>query len=87
MYPVVHPVTSETVHLIGFQGNLRGREDLMWQGSRLYAGLREGVDSATLRSHIESGSVEDTLHTLEVSAGDCVFIPAGTVHAIGEGVG
>ena len=30
--------------------------------------------------------MEACLHRLPVKPGDCVFIPAGTVHAIGEGV-
>jgi mannose-6-phosphate isomerase len=30
--------------------------------------------------------LEDCLHKFAVSAGDCVFIPAGTVHAIAEGI-
>jgi len=46
MYPVVHPVTGETVHLIGFQGNLRGGDRLRWGGSRLYAGALYAVRSA-----------------------------------------
>lgn len=55
-------------------------------GSRLYAGLREGVQESDLRAALESGTVEECLHSFEVSAGDCVFIPAGTVHAIAEGI-
>ena len=38
MYPVVDPVTGETVHIIGFQGNIRGKDELRWKGSALYAG-------------------------------------------------
>jgi mannose-6-phosphate isomerase len=30
--------------------------------------------------------VEDCLHTLEPKPGDCIFIPAGTVHALGAGL-
>ncbi len=42
-YPVVHPATGATVHLVGFQGILRGREELTWPGSRLYAGALYAV--------------------------------------------
>ena len=35
MYPVVHPETGETVHIIGFQGELQGSDHLKWKG-RLY---------------------------------------------------
>ena len=55
-------------------------------GSRLYAGLKDGVDAATLRQSLADGRIEDCLHSFEVAAGDCVFIPAGTVHAIAEGI-
>ncbi len=54
--------------------------------SRIYAGLRAGIDRATLSQQIEAGRIEDCLHSFTVAAGDCVFIPAGTVHAIGEGI-
>jgi mannose-6-phosphate isomerase len=55
-------------------------------GSRLYAGLKSGVDRETLASHLSEGSIEAALHSFPVKPGDCVFIPAGTVHAIGEGI-
>jgi len=46
MVPVVDPATGETVHLIGFQGNLRESKDLQWKGSRLYAGALYAVRTA-----------------------------------------
>lgn len=55
-------------------------------GGCVYAGLKPGVDRAALRQALESGTVESCLSRLEVRPGDSVFIPAGTVHAIGEGV-
>lgn len=55
-------------------------------GSRLFAGLKPHVDEGRLREAIASGQIEECLHSFEVSAGDCVFIPAGTVHAISEGI-
>lgn len=55
-------------------------------GSRLYAGLKEGVTPDQLRQASKDGSVEQLLHSFEVVPGECVFIPAGTVHAIGEGI-
>ncbi|QDU37454.1 Putative mannose-6-phosphate isomerase YvyI [Maioricimonas rarisocia] len=54
--------------------------------SRLYVGLKEGIDAATLQEHIRSETLEECLHTIAVKPGDCVFVPAGTVHAIGEGI-
>jgi mannose-6-phosphate isomerase len=55
-------------------------------GSRLFAGLKSGVDADELRRRLGDNTLEECLHAFEVSAGDCVFIPAGTVHAIGEGI-
>ncbi len=55
-------------------------------GSRVFAGLQPGVDEQTLRNAISNNCLEDCLHSFEVAAGDCVFIPAGTIHAISEGI-
>jgi mannose-6-phosphate isomerase len=55
-------------------------------GAVLYAGLKAGVGKKELASAIASGRVEDCLHKIEPQAGDCVFIPAGTVHALGAGL-
>lgn len=54
--------------------------------SVLYAGLKAGVDRAALELGLREGDVERLLHRFSVRAGDCIFIPAGTVHAIGAGV-
>ena len=55
-------------------------------GSRIYAGLRPGVDQTSLAVALRAGRCEDVMHSFEPRAGDCVFIPAGTVHAIGAGL-
>src|SRR5262249_49482861 len=55
-------------------------------GSRIWAGLRPGVAQADLERHLERGTVVECLHALEPRAGDCIFLPAGTVHAVGGGV-
>ncbi len=55
-------------------------------GAVLYVGLREGVDKKTFGEAVEAGTVEELLHRLPVYAGDFVFLPSGTVHAIGEGI-
>lgn len=52
----------------------------------LYAGLQDGVDQQTLRAALEAGTVESCLHSIRPKAGDCVFIPAGTTHALGAGL-
>jgi mannose-6-phosphate isomerase len=55
-------------------------------GAMLYAGLKEGVDQNELERAIGSGQTESCLHVIYPKAGDCVFIPAGTVHALGAGL-
>lgn len=54
--------------------------------SVIYAGLKKGVDSHGLQTAIENGTTEEVLHSFHPSAGDIVFIPAGTVHALGAGL-
>ncbi|NDC64355.1 MAG: class I mannose-6-phosphate isomerase [Planctomycetia bacterium] len=55
-------------------------------GSRVYAGLREGVDGRSFAEAVRTGRCDGCLHSFEARAGDCIFIPAGTVHAIGAGL-
>ncbi|MFG0331875.1 MAG: type I phosphomannose isomerase catalytic subunit [Maioricimonas sp. JB049] len=54
--------------------------------SRLYVGLKKGVDAATLQEHLRNETLEACLHKIAAQPGECVFVPAGTVHAIGEGI-
>ena len=55
-------------------------------GSRIYAGLKPGIDRATLERKLARGEVEACLHQFEPKVGDCVLIEAGTVHALGAGL-
>lgn len=55
-------------------------------GSKVYAGLKSGVTKQEFQSAIEAQSAESLLHSFEPQPGDCIFIPAGTVHALGEGL-
>jgi mannose-6-phosphate isomerase len=54
--------------------------------SRIYAGLKPGATEATLRQALAAGGVADHLAYFTPKPGDGVFIPAGTVHAMGGGV-
>jgi mannose-6-phosphate isomerase len=51
--------------------------------SRIYAGLKPGTTEAALRQAIATGGVADQLACFTPKPGDGVFIPAGTVHALG----
>jgi mannose-6-phosphate isomerase len=55
-------------------------------GSRLFAGLKRGYDRQSLVAALGEGRLEGCLHEVEPRAGDCVFIRAGTVHALGAGL-
>src|SRR5262245_7164495 len=55
-------------------------------GSRVYAGLKAGVDRADLEREVKRGQVVPCLSRFEPQGGDCIFIPAGTVHALGAGL-
>jgi mannose-6-phosphate isomerase len=46
----------------------------------------EQLTPAAVRAAIDGGALEDLLHWLPVSAGDMIFVDAGTVHAIGPGM-
>ena len=52
----------------------------------VYAGLKPGVDRPTLESAVREGRCADCLHSFHPQAGDCVFLPAGTVHSLGAGL-
>jgi mannose-6-phosphate isomerase len=55
-------------------------------GSLIYAGLKPGVTRGDFAAALGTPAVEPLLHRFEARAGDCIMIPAGTVHAIGAGV-
>lgn len=54
--------------------------------SRIYAGLKSGVDQQSLWQAIQAGHTDQVLHSFVPQVGQCVFIPAGTVHALGGGL-
>jgi mannose-6-phosphate isomerase len=54
--------------------------------SRIYAGLRIGTTADDLRRSFTNGTVEDHLASFTPKSGDGVFLPAGTVHALGGNV-
>lgn len=54
--------------------------------SRIYAGLKPGIGPSELRSALARGHVQDCLHAFTPRPGDFLYLPAGTVHAVGGGV-
>ncbi|MBN1590077.1 MAG: class I mannose-6-phosphate isomerase [Pirellulales bacterium] len=55
-------------------------------GSRIYAGLKPGVDRSVLARAIEDGTCAECVHSFEPRSGDSLLIPSGTVHGLGEGI-
>jgi mannose-6-phosphate isomerase len=58
-------------------------------GATVHAGLRAPVDHDTLKRWVERQDEHEmlaALHEIPVKAGDAIFVPAGTLHAIGAGI-
>jgi mannose-6-phosphate isomerase len=56
------------------------------EDARIVAGFRDEVTFEEIRRAIETESLDLLLNSVQVKSGDVLFIPAGTVHAIMEGV-
>ncbi len=54
-------------------------------GAEIRVGLKPGVTPESFRRALFDGTVEDCLERVVVSAGDAIFVPAGTVHTLGPG--
>ncbi len=55
-------------------------------GSVIYVGFKKGIDKKSYLAALEEGRLNELMQQIEVKAGDTIYIPAGTVHAIGKGV-
>jgi len=54
-------------------------------GSRITKGLKPGVTPDEFERRALAGTVGECLNSFPVAGGEVIFIPAGTVHAIGAG--
>ena len=54
-------------------------------GAELIYGFKAGVTQDAFAAAIEAGTVEEWLHRVPVNVGDVIFVPAGTIHALGPG--
>ncbi|MDR0294352.1 MAG: class I mannose-6-phosphate isomerase [Oscillospiraceae bacterium] len=52
----------------------------------VYLGFNREMTKGELRERAENGALTETLRVLPVRRGDIVFIPAGTIHAVGAGI-
>ncbi len=55
-------------------------------GAEILAGIKRGVTKEEFARKTLDGTVADCFHTLPVHAGDCMFLPSGRVHALGQGM-
>jgi mannose-6-phosphate isomerase len=85
----VHPDDPLAVELEG-EGQLGKTE--AWHildagpGAKLIAGLKPNVTPEQLAGAIRNGTVIDHVQYMDVKRGDTVFMPAGTLHALGPGL-
>lgn len=56
------------------------------EGAGIYYGFRRETSLAEMRAAIENNALTELLSWVPAKTGDCFFIPAGTVHAIGAGL-
>lgn len=88
----VHPDDAMAREL----GQPRGKTECWYvveadPGATIALGLREGVTAEAVRAAVDGShrvglTMEDLLEWVPVSAGEMIFVDAGTVHAIGPGV-
>jgi len=82
----VHP-TDEIAHR---QGKPHGKTE-MWYvmdsapTATLYNGLKQQITPEEYKQMVENDTICDALARYNVKEGDCFFIPAGRIHAIGAG--
>ena len=55
-------------------------------GARVALGLKRHLTPQELRAAIRDGSIADLTQWRPVAKGDIIFVPAGTIHAIGAGI-
>ncbi len=85
----VHPNDEQAARLVG--PGAFGKTEA-WHfieaepGANIYAGIKQGTSEEELEAAIRSGRVLEVAERLEVKAGETVYIPAGTLHALGPGL-
>lgn len=83
----VHPDDTYAVEHHGSRGKTE-----MWYvidteaGAELISGFKKDVDEQVFREHLENKQLTEILNFEPVKAGDVFFLPAGRLHAIGNGI-
>lgn len=55
-------------------------------GAHVINGLRSGTTANEFGNAAERGALKDVLRVIPAKVGECLFLPGGTVHALGAGV-
>ena len=82
----VHP----TDEIAQKQGKERGKTE-MWYimdsdpDAKLYSGLKKEITPEEYKAMVEDDTITEALAQYAVKEGDCFFLPAGRIHAIGTG--
>jgi len=56
------------------------------KGATLVSGIKKGLDKESLSKIISDNKIEECLEFIDIKRGDFIYIPSGTVHAIGGGI-
>lgn len=84
----VHP----DAHAVQELGLTEGSKSECWlvldasPASRIWAGFQPGVTAKDVQQALHTGHIVDYLYSFTPHPGDFLFLPAGTVHAAGDGV-
>lgn len=83
----VHPDDEQAAG----KGLARGKNECWYildadEGATLGLGLTKDLSTAEIREAALNGSIEELIDWKPVSAGDFIYVPAGTIHAIGAGI-
>jgi mannose-6-phosphate isomerase len=84
----VHP---DDEYALAHEGNELGKTE-MWvvldarPGAQVQLGVKAGTTPELFRRGIEEGKLEPYLHYVSVKPGDHICVPAGTLHAIMDGI-
>src|SRR5262249_30443044 len=87
----VHPADKLAAEL---KGEPRGKTECWYivdakPGAQIVYGFSKPIDANEFRKRLESGraeDVKDVLQFVDVASGDFIYVPAGTLHAIGPGI-
>lgn len=83
----VHP---DNEYALAHEGQ-RGKNEVWYvidaeDGAQIFCGLKKKISREEFVVRIKNNSLVEVLNAVPVKRGDVLFIPAGTIHAIGKGV-